>query len=120
MELDKQYLLLSAVRGPDNCNDQWSRLLKATVTARIRAIIFTRGTCRGVIQFRELSAADVKALEKHCSKVNDYPAAGRYHYISHLIYGVRETAEHRIWGGHGRVLLGTLLRLQHNLDREVS
>lgn len=106
------YRVLSALRGPDNDNDQISSVLKQYVTSRIRGIVFDVFECRGIYSDGPLTATDLQDIREEIRGIKATACVGRHHFIQHLIAAVESTERHPIWDGRGEQLLHYLKQVR--------
>ena len=138
---DGKYTLMSAIRGPDVMSLVGMYAIKATLTARTRAIAFDlmgKETYGPNIPEAEMGLPGDECREVLTDggydslvlAVNRLDGAGGRHYLSHVydpFVRISEFLDHPIWGGHGikiRDLLATRVaapwKTPNGLDAQAS
>jgi hypothetical protein len=98
----RQYDLLSALRGPDERDRDGRDMLKAHITARIRAIVLFSAQ-QAAYRDRPMDRDDFHRVEETMKSISTSD-----HYIGHLREAVGSSLNHPIWGEHGRRLFSVL------------
>lgn len=103
------YLVLAALRGPDNQDNMHDLTLKSMLTARIRAIFFSERDCGGIREPRRFTEAEYNLLREVCGKRGICGKPGNSHFREHLARAVYYSQSHRIWNGYGAKIYEILM-----------
>ena len=100
-KIARPYHVLVALRGPDHGMRNEMLVLKSTVTARLRAIVFHGSATMGLYVSVPFAMNDYIVFVEACASLCQSKNTEWAHFVEHLFAAVNEVQEHVIWNGFG-------------------